>query len=124
MYVLLVIGIVLVIFGGLVLVKFPDKPGARIHWRGVEIRSTSAGLPLIVLGLMTMALMAIWSNERSPEVEPTPSSITALPPAPIREGVLIGRSENHVAVAIAFKSDHAVDYCATVTRPRLGLKAP
>lgn len=58
MYVLLVIGIVLVIFGALVLVKFPDKAGGKITWLGVEISSTGAGLPLIVLGVVTMTLAA------------------------------------------------------------------
>jgi hypothetical protein len=98
MYVLLIIGIALMIFGGLVLVKFPDKPGGRIKWRGVEISSTGAGLPLIVLSAMMMMLAPIWSEEKPRD------------PPPMREGVLVGRSENRVAVAIAIKGDRAAGY--------------
>lgn len=66
MYVLLIIGIVLVIFGALVLVKLPDKAGGKVTWLGVEISSTGAGLPLIVLGVVTMTLASTLSNNGSP----------------------------------------------------------
>lgn len=73
MYVLLVIGIVLVIFGALVLVKLPDKAGGKVSWLGVEISSTGAGLPLIVLGVVTMTLAATLSNDGSPLPQARPS---------------------------------------------------
>lgn len=33
------------------LLRFPDRPGGRIVWRGMEVSSAGAGLPLIVLGV-------------------------------------------------------------------------
>ena len=41
------------------LLLFPDRPGGKIAWRGVEVSSIGAGLPLIVVGL---AAIAIWSG--------------------------------------------------------------
>jgi serine/threonine-protein kinase len=116
MYFLLVIGIVLVLFGALELVKLPDKAGGKV-----------TGLPLVVLGVVTMTLAATLSNNGSPSPSPgvpTQPSITSAPsvtstpnvapapaPAPAREGVFIGASENQqIAVAIAIKGDRAAGY--------------
>lgn len=110
MYFLLVIGIVLVLFGALVLVKLSDKAGGKV-----------TGLPLVVLGVVTMTLAATLSNNGSPSLSPgvqTPPVITsapsfapAPPPAPAREGVFIGASENQqIVVAIAIKGDRAAGY--------------
>ncbi len=121
MYVLLAIGIVLVLFGALVLVKFPNKAGGKVTFLGVEISSAGAGLPLVVLGVVTMTLAASLSNNGSPspprlgvQTQPTiasePSFAPAPPPAPAREGVFIGASENQIAVAIAIKGNRAAGY--------------
>lgn len=58
MLVVLGLGIGLVVFGALVLIRFPDRPGGRIAWRGLELSSTGAGLPLIVLGLIAATMAA------------------------------------------------------------------
>jgi hypothetical protein len=57
--ILLVVGVGVVALGALVLLLFPDRPGGKIAWRGVEVSSIGAGLPLIVVGL---AAIAIWSG--------------------------------------------------------------
>jgi hypothetical protein len=36
-----------VVFGGVVLVYFPDRASGKIEWFGVKVRSAAAGLPLI-----------------------------------------------------------------------------
>jgi hypothetical protein len=57
--ILLVVGVGVVVLGALVLLLFPDRPGGKIAWQGVEVNSIGAGLPLIVVGL---AAIAIWSG--------------------------------------------------------------
>jgi hypothetical protein len=57
--ILLVVGVGVVVLGALVLLLFPDRPGGKIAWRGVEVSSIGAGLPLIVVGL---AAIGIWSG--------------------------------------------------------------
>ncbi len=34
----------------------PDRPGGRIAWQGVEVSSIGAGLPLIVVGIVAIAI--------------------------------------------------------------------
>jgi hypothetical protein len=46
--------VLLIVFGLLVLLRFPDRPGGKITWQTVEVSSASAGLPLIVLGLVAI----------------------------------------------------------------------
>lgn len=45
-----------VIFGALVLIKFPNRPGGKIAWGGIEISSVGAGLPLIFLGVVCIMI--------------------------------------------------------------------
>jgi hypothetical protein len=52
---LVIIGIALVVFGGFVLLRFPDRPGGTIAWHGFGVSSVGAGLPLIVLGVGAIA---------------------------------------------------------------------
>jgi hypothetical protein len=54
--VLVVVGIAVAVFGALVLLRFPDRPGGKIAWRGFEVSSVGAGLPLIALGVAALAL--------------------------------------------------------------------
>jgi hypothetical protein len=53
--VLLIVGVALVAFGAVVLLLFPERPGGRIAWQGVEVSSVGAGLPLIVVGVVAIA---------------------------------------------------------------------
>jgi hypothetical protein len=59
---LVVVGIALAAFGSLVLLKFPDRPGGKIAWRGAEVSSAGAGLPLIVLGVATVVLAVVLAD--------------------------------------------------------------
>jgi hypothetical protein len=52
-------GVVLAVFGAVVLIKFPDRPGGRIAWRELEISSAGAGLPMIVIGVGCLVLAAL-----------------------------------------------------------------
>jgi multisubunit Na+/H+ antiporter MnhG subunit len=54
--VLVVVGIAVAVFGALVLLRFPDRPGGKIAWRGFEVSSVGTGLPLIALGVAALAL--------------------------------------------------------------------
>jgi len=49
-----IVGIALLVFGAIVLVVLPKRPGAKIAWHGLEISSAGAGLPLIFLGLVSV----------------------------------------------------------------------
>jgi len=56
---LLAVGIAVAVFGGLVLLKFPERPGGRIAWHGFEVSSVGAGMPLIVVGVAAVAIAAL-----------------------------------------------------------------
>jgi hypothetical protein len=56
MMVLVIVGIALVGLGFLVLLKFPDRPGGKVAWHGFEVNSVGAGLPIIVLGVVAIAI--------------------------------------------------------------------
>ena len=53
---LIIVGVALLVFGAVVLIRFADRPGATIRWLGLEISSKGAGLPLIALGVLCMVL--------------------------------------------------------------------
>jgi hypothetical protein len=50
------IGLALVAFGALVLLRFPDRPGGRLRFGGMEASSVGAGLPLVALGVAAVAV--------------------------------------------------------------------
>lgn len=56
MTVLLAVGVAIVALGALVLLLFPQRPGGKIAWQGVEVSSIGAGLPLIVLGVAAITI--------------------------------------------------------------------
>jgi hypothetical protein len=72
---LVTIGVLLILFGGVVLLRFPDRPGGQIEFHGVKIDSRSAGLPLIVLGLTAVVLAVLVDKQPAP----TASTSTASP---------------------------------------------
>jgi hypothetical protein len=75
MMVLVMVGAVLVGFGALVLLKFPDRPGGRIAWHGFEVNSVGAGLPLIALGVVAIAIAGpIQFSQASPGAPPADST--------------------------------------------------
>lgn len=48
---LLALGVILIVFGAVILLRYSDRPGGTIKWMGAEVSSTGAGLPLIALGV-------------------------------------------------------------------------
>jgi hypothetical protein len=54
--ILLVVGVAVVGLGAFILLLFPDRPGGKIAWQGVEVSSIGAGLPLIVVGIAAIAI--------------------------------------------------------------------
>jgi hypothetical protein len=58
-YGLLALGVLLIGFGGLVLLRFSDRPGATLKFMGGEMTSNGAGLPLIALGVGCIIFAAV-----------------------------------------------------------------
>ena len=58
MLALLVLGLALVAFGALVLLRFPDRPGGEVRLMGLHVSSISAGLPIIALGVLAAIVAA------------------------------------------------------------------
>jgi hypothetical protein len=56
---LALLGVALVVFGSLVLLKWPDRPGGKIEFKGLIVDSKGAGLPIIALGVIAVATSAI-----------------------------------------------------------------
>lgn len=56
--VLLALGAALVVFGGVVLIRYADRPGGDVKWLGLEVSSKGAGLPLVALGVACIAIAA------------------------------------------------------------------
>jgi hypothetical protein len=76
---LLLLGIALLAFGALVLLKYSDRPGGTIKSFGVEVSSAGAGLPLIALGVGFIAFAAVRFSptSRGTDVRGTPAETTA-----------------------------------------------
>ncbi|CAA6807466.1 MAG: Unknown protein [uncultured Thiotrichaceae bacterium] len=68
--IVLVVGIILLIFGGLVLLKFPDRPGGKIVLGHFEVSSTGAGLPLILVGVVCILFYA--NGQQQPNMPASP----------------------------------------------------
>jgi amino acid transporter len=52
----MIVGAGLVVFGVIVLLKYPDRPGGKIKWRDIEISSEGPGLIIIVLGVIVFVI--------------------------------------------------------------------
>jgi hypothetical protein len=71
--VLLVVGLAVLIFGAVILLFLPHRPGGTITLPGkVEVSSKGAGLPLIVVGIATVAYSATPNDDSGPS--PTTSA--------------------------------------------------
>jgi len=53
---LAVLGVALVALGALVLLRFPDRPGGKVRFLGLEVSSVGGGLPLIALGMLAVVV--------------------------------------------------------------------
>lgn len=79
---LALLGAALVVFGAVVLLLFPDRPGGKIGFRGLNVSSTGAGLPLIVLGvaLVVTAVALPKPISRGDPITGDPVTSDAAPP--------------------------------------------
>jgi hypothetical protein len=84
---LLALGVGLVLFGAIVLIRYSDRPGGTLKWLGLEVSSKGAGLPLIALGIAALALTTTRGSKPEADGAPSPSAGTsagapvAIPPA-------------------------------------------
>jgi hypothetical protein len=85
---LLALGGALVVFGAVVLLRYSDRPGATLKWQGVELTSSGAGLPLIVLGIACIGF-AVLRRPGAPAGAPT-GAPTGVPPSPVSPAALTG----------------------------------
>jgi hypothetical protein len=87
---LAVVGVVLVGLGALVLLRFPDRPGGTVGLLGMEVSSIGAGLPLIALGVLAVAVTVMQqpadsgtsSGTSGPATQGQPSSGASGPATP------------------------------------------
>jgi hypothetical protein len=76
---LVVLGVLTLVFGAFVLLRFPDRPGGTIKFQGTEVSSKGAGLPLMVLGgaLVVAAILTYRPGDSTATTE-TPNVATTL----------------------------------------------
>jgi len=55
---LISLGLLLIAFGAIVLVRYSDRPGGTIKFLGLEVTSNGAGLPLVALGVACIIFAA------------------------------------------------------------------
>jgi hypothetical protein len=79
--VLIVVGVVLLGFGAFVLLRFPDRPGGNLTFRGITVSSKGAGLPIIVLGLAAV-VVAVITAAPDPRAGPGPADTVNGQPNP------------------------------------------
>jgi hypothetical protein len=61
------LGLALVAFGALVLLRFPTRPGGKVRLLGMEVSSVGAGLPLVALGVLTVLVPVLNQREGGSE---------------------------------------------------------
>ncbi|MBW3652283.1 MAG: hypothetical protein KY433_01565 [Actinobacteria bacterium] len=59
------LGVALVALGALVLLRYPDRPGGNVRLLGLEVSSVGAGLPLVALGVLAIAIGVMQEREPS-----------------------------------------------------------
>jgi hypothetical protein len=82
---LLAIGVGLILFGAVVLLRYSDRPGGTFRGLGMEISSKGAGLPLIALGIGFIAFTVVRPSRpgggtTDPPTDPPGAPIDSVPP--------------------------------------------
>jgi hypothetical protein len=72
-----ILGVAVAIFGALVLLLLPNRPGGEFEFKGVTMRSPAAGLPLILAGLISAGIGA--GAIGPDETDPNGTSSTSQP---------------------------------------------
>ncbi|MEP7001872.1 MAG: hypothetical protein ABI969_15400 [bacterium] len=62
---LLALGVALIAFGAVVLLRYPDRPGGTLKGFGAEVTSKGAGLPLIALGVGCIGYAAVHFQQQN-----------------------------------------------------------
>jgi hypothetical protein len=75
---LALLGVVLIVFGALVLLRYSDRPGGTIKWLGAEVTSKGAGLPLIALGVISVAFAAVRYDPVTRQLNGEPADSVAI----------------------------------------------
>lgn len=78
MPILVIAGIAVAVLGAVVLLLFPDRPGGAIGWHGLKVDSKGAGLPLIALGVVSIAVGAVAeaSGDGATQIDASPPGAT------------------------------------------------
>jgi hypothetical protein len=83
---LLVVGVGLIGTGIFVLLKRPYVPGGKLNFRGIQVDSAGAGLPLVVLGVVALLVTNVVGSDTpsaGASKRPPPATITATPIATV-----------------------------------------
>lgn len=78
----LLVGIGLVVVGVVVLIRFPDRPGGLVRFRGLEVGSKGAGLPLVVVGVVLAVVAATTIGTQDPPATSSPGAEGGPPRVP------------------------------------------
>jgi hypothetical protein len=80
--VLFLLGAAVAVFGAVVLLRFPDRPGGQVSILGVHVSSLGAGLPLIAIGVVVMLTAALSVSRDDTKNTPLAGSPSPLANAP------------------------------------------
>jgi hypothetical protein len=77
---LAVVGVGVVILGAVILLVLPDRPGGTIGWGDFQVKSRGAGMPLIVVGLVSIgfALSRVGGSASTSSTSPTSTTEGAI----------------------------------------------
>ena len=109
MSITLIVGSLLVIFGLLVLLKFPDRPGGKVALGKFEVSSTGAGLPLVALGVVCLLVGARGASDGfwpftggatpTPTASPSPTPSASPTPGMQVDCARVARGETDASAA-------------------------
>jgi hypothetical protein len=91
------LGIALVLFGAVVLLRYSDRPGGTVKWFGLELTSAGAGLPLIALGIGCAMFAFV-----GPVQQPTPRVVH-------QQGATTDAGHSAASVAASVGADDTTD---------------
>jgi hypothetical protein len=103
--VLLAAGVGLLLFGGLVLLRFPDRPGGKIGWQGFEVSSVGAGMPLIVVGVAAIAFAGLHGSDNTSAGEAASTTSTGAAAACFRGATRLKKIEAGASAVEVIRSD-------------------
>ena len=97
------LGVALIALGGVVLMLFPDRPGGEVRLLGLEVSSVGAGLPLIALGVVLVAVAAVFREHEGDHVRTAGCRFRITAP---KDGERITNRDGTVVEGTACSSDN------------------